>query len=178
MSRKPKHTPQNDFGTDKDDYLVAPVGTLRPEDIPRRKPKHPRNHGRPWSEDDIQFLLAGDAQGMDAEDQANMLRTLKITKDEALRKYWRRSGSEIQMQTIDGHCIFYDAGCRVHAGRPKKCREWPLVKAIITDKINLETIRSSCPGMCSTVTYTEICQYIGRDAGQKDMPPVITTKGD
>ena len=97
---------------------------------------------------------------LDSEDQANMLRILNITRDEALRKFWRRSGSEIQMQTTDGHCIFYNDGCSVHEGRPKKCLEWPLVKAILTDGINLETIRSSCPGLNSTATYDEVCQFI------------------
>ena len=107
---------------------------------------------------------------LDSEDQANMLRILNITRDEALRKFWRRSGSEIQMQTIDGHCIFYNDGCSVHEGRPKKCREWPLVKAILTDGINLETIRSSCPGLNSAATYDEVCQYIEKGGCQNVEP--------
>ena len=97
---------------------------------------------------------------LDADDQAIMLELLKISEEEALQKFWRRSGSVIQMQILNGHCIFYDDGCTMHAGRPKKCREWPLVRAIVTDKINLETIRSFCCGLSSTASYEEICKEI------------------
>ncbi len=97
---------------------------------------------------------------LDAEDQVNMLDVLKISRTEALKRYWRETGSVVQMQIIDGHCVFYQNGCTVHAGRPKKCREWPLVKAIVTDEINLDTIRTSCPGISPQATYSEVRETI------------------
>lgn len=109
---------------------------------------------------------------LDAEDQVTMLEVLDISRTEAMERYWRETGSVIQMQTNDGHCVFYRNGCSIHAGRPKKCREWPLVKAIITDEINLDTIRSSCPGLSSKATYAEVretieCGYFVKDVASE-----------
>lgn len=97
---------------------------------------------------------------LDKGDQKNMLKVLKISRDEASKKYWRISDKEIQMKTVDGHCIFYQEGCTVHRGRPWRCREWPLVRAILIDKDNFETIRSSCPGIAKTASYQDICSLI------------------
>lgn len=97
---------------------------------------------------------------LSTEDQENMLEVLKISRTQALEKYWRVSGSEVQMKTVDGHCIFYDDGCLVHEGRPWRCRQWPLVPAILHDENNFVTIQSSCPGIANTVSYSEICDEV------------------
>jgi Fe-S-cluster containining protein len=97
---------------------------------------------------------------LDPDDQENMLEVLKISREVALEKYWKINGNEIQMNTIDGHCIFYDDGCSVHEGRPWRCRQWPLVPAILLDINNLETIGASCPGIEKTAPYSDICNKI------------------
>jgi len=89
-----------------------------------------------------------------------MLETLKISRNEAFKKYWRKSDNQVQMKTVEGHCIFYKDGCSVHSGRPWRCRQWPLVDAILTDKDNLNIIRSSCPGFAENASYEDICQLI------------------
>ena len=97
---------------------------------------------------------------LDEKDQERMLAALGISREDALRKYWRLSGSEIQMKTVDGHCVFYDNGCSIHMGRPWRCRQWPFVDAIITEQSNLEIIRNSCPGISKRASYQEICAHI------------------
>lgn len=89
-----------------------------------------------------------------------MLQVLNISREEALAKYWRQNGKVIQMKTIDGHCIFYDQGCTVHRGRPWRCREWPLVSAMVKDENNFEVIRNSCPGILPETSYKEVCQVV------------------
>lgn len=97
---------------------------------------------------------------LNLDDQRNMLETLDISREVALQKYWKVNGSEIQMNTIDGHCIFYNNGCQVHKGRPWRCRQWPLVPAIIKDINNFKTISASCPGINKTASYSDICKKI------------------
>ncbi len=110
------------------------------------------------------FCCQGESTvSLSVEDQKNMLDVLKISRKEAKEKFWRVNGSEIQMKTIDGHCVFYNEGCNIHEGRPWRCRQWPLVPAIICDKTNLVSIKSSCPGLVSTVSYAEICNEIEKN---------------
>ena len=94
------------------------------------------------------------------KDQITMLRKLKMSRAEAEKKFWRVSGNSVQMKIVHGHCIFYKDGCSIHEGRPFRCREWPLVKAILKDRINLSTIRNSCPGIKQDATYEAICEVI------------------
>ncbi len=97
------------------------------------------------------------------DDQSKMLEVLEVSREEALQRYWRETGVEIQMKTIDGHCVFYDEGCTVHRGRPWRCRQWPLVPAILYDEVNLGIIRSSCPGIVSDVSYRDICRVVKKE---------------
>lgn len=89
-----------------------------------------------------------------------MLHELNITKEQALDKYWRRSGNVVQMKVVEGHCIFFSDGCTVHKVRPKKCREWPLVQAMIVDKVNFESIKESCPALKDGCSYEDVVAEI------------------
>ena len=91
-----------------------------------------------------------------------MLHTLKISRDEAFARYWKLTDGVVQMRIKDGHCVFYDNGCTVHQGRPWRCRQWPLVPAILKDRVNLETIRKSCPGLQKDQTYEDVCAAVRR----------------
>ena len=97
-----------------------------------------------------------------------MLEYLGISREEAFADFWRGSKNQVQMQTVDGHCIFFDNGCTVHPGRPWRCRQWPLVPAILVDRNALESIRSSCPGLAKRATYTEVCDTVKQAA--KELP--------
>lgn len=101
---------------------------------------------------------------LDAEDQQRMLEYLEISREEAFARFWRGSENQVQMKTVDGHCIFFDNGCTVHPGRPWRCRQWPLVPAILVDRNTLESIRSSCPGFAKRATYTAVCDVVKQAA--------------
>lgn len=97
---------------------------------------------------------------LNEEDQQRMLTFLGISRQEAIKSYWRITDTQIQMKIVDGHCIFYKGGCTIHAGRPWRCRQWPFVDAIVTDRVNFDIIRSSCPGIGEDVSYDEVCSFI------------------
>jgi hypothetical protein len=97
---------------------------------------------------------------LNKDDQARMVTCLGKEAGEVRQKYWKVNGSLVQMKTVDGHCIFYDNGCTVHAGRPWRCAQWPLVPALLSDKVNFETIKESCPGINRELSYDQFCKIL------------------
>ena len=105
---------------------------------------------------------------LNQEDQTRMLEFLQISREEAMEKFWRISSGGVQMQVADGHCIFYtDAGCSVHPCRPWRCRQWPLIPAVLHDGGNLTTLRQSCPGIRSDASLEEFCQAVRRQERER-----------
>ena len=94
---------------------------------------------------------------LDEHDQERMIRALGLSREETARRYWRVTGSTVQMQVRDGHCIFFDdeRGCTVHEGRPWRCRQWPLHPSMLDDENNYRTISESCPGIRTDIDYAE-----------------------
>lgn len=99
---------------------------------------------------------------LDEHDQERMIRALGLSREETARRYWRVTGSTVQMQVRDGHCIFYDdtVGCTVHEGRPWRCRQWPLHPSMLDDENNYRTISESCPGIRTDIDYAEFCRIL------------------
>ena len=96
-------------------------------------------------------------------DQQNMLGFLKISETEAISKYWRLNNGVVQMKTVDGHCIFFNDGCIIHPARPWRCRQWPMVPAILYDRTNLLTIQESCPGLNKDADYESVCAMVRKE---------------
>ena len=99
---------------------------------------------------------------LDEHDQERMIRALGLSREETARRYWRVTGSTVQMQVRDGHCIFFDdeRGCTVHEGRPWRCRQWPLHPSMLDDENNYRTISESCPGIRTDIDYAEFCRFL------------------
>lgn len=97
---------------------------------------------------------------LDADDRRRMVAALGLSEDEVREKYWRVTGIVTQMKVVDGHCIFYQNGCTVHAGRPWRCGQWPLHPSLLTDENNFTTIKASCPGINQQISYQEFCRIL------------------
>lgn len=89
-----------------------------------------------------------------------MVDCLGLSEDEVRSRYWRITDGCVQMKTVDGHCIFYSEGCKVHSGRPWRCGQWPLHPSILDDEMNYRTISESCPGINTTLGYEEFCRIL------------------
>ncbi len=105
---------------------------------------------------------------LDDEDQERMIAALGMPREEVAEKYWRITGSCVQMKVVDGHCIFYKDGCSVHPGRPGRCRQWPLHEAILLDETNFNIIRESCPGIDQDVSYARFCELVKEYNSKKE----------
>lgn len=97
---------------------------------------------------------------LNEDDQQRMRESLGLSRSEISDRYWRITGSVVQMQVRDGHCIFYDNGCSAHDGRPWRCAEWPLHPSILDDENNYHTISASCPGINSELSYEKFCEIL------------------
>ena len=107
---------------------------------------------------------------LDDDDRQHMVCALNMSEKEVREKYWRTTGNVVQMKTIDGHCIFYDQGCKVHSGRPWRCVEWPLHPSILSDENNFLTISQSCPGINKTLSYHQFCVILQEILQGSDCP--------
>ncbi len=107
---------------------------------------------------------------LDDDDQRRMIEKLGMTREEVARRFWRISGTVVQMKIVDGHCIFYDndSGCTVHEGRPWRCGQWPLHPSILEDESNFTAISQSCPGIRKELGYDEFCRRLRRLLAQQE----------
>ena len=92
---------------------------------------------------------------LDENDRKRMAGHLGMDREEVARRYWRLTGNTTQMKTVDGHCIFYDGGCTIHAGKPWRCTQWPLHPSMLDSEENFRIIKASCPGINSELGYSE-----------------------
>jgi uncharacterized protein len=97
---------------------------------------------------------------LDEGDQRRMVEALGLSEEETRKKYWRVTGNIVQMKVVDGHCIFFDNGCTIYAGRPWRCAQWPMHPSLLTDATNFKTIKASCPGINQQISYEEFCRIL------------------
>ncbi len=99
-----------------------------------------------------------------------MQKCLALSREELIERYLRVTSGQIQMKIVDGHCIFYDKniGCKVHLGRPWRCRQWPLHPALLKDGSNFSIIAESCPGLQNDMQYEEFSHLLKEILVQKE----------
>lgn len=105
---------------------------------------------------------------LDKDDQERMCDTLGKSFEEVAHEFLRIRKGVVQMKVVDGHCIFFENGCKVHTGRPWRCGEWPLHPSILDDKNNFLTISESCPGINVDIGYEEFCNILRRILAEND----------
>ncbi|BBO72408.1 zinc/iron-chelating domain-containing protein [Desulfosarcina alkanivorans] len=75
-------------------------------------------------------------------------RYIGVSKDRLVASYTRKSGDKLLISQADtGYCIFWDKVCTIHPVKPKMCRQWPFIPAILADVGNWRAMAGSCPGM-------------------------------
>ncbi|MBW1892968.1 MAG: YkgJ family cysteine cluster protein [Deltaproteobacteria bacterium] len=77
---------------------------------------------------------------------------LKTDSEFFVEKYCQMSGTKpVLAQGENGYCIFWDQFCTIHPVKPRMCREWPFIKAVLVDIGNWEIMAGSCPGIRTDV---------------------------
>jgi len=78
-------------------------------------------------------------------------------------KYCRLSGSRhVIAQSDNGYCVFWDGLCRIHPVKPRMCRNWPFIAAVLEDVSNWRIMGASCPGIRTDIPDTVVYRTIAR----------------
>jgi hypothetical protein len=103
-----------------------------------------------------------------AKDIKTIARYLKIPVDTFLRQFCQVSGSKtILIQGDDRYCVFWDGLCGIHPVKPRMCRDWPFIPAVLTDPANWRMMASVCPGMRADMPDAAIQEGVARILGSR-----------
>jgi Fe-S-cluster containining protein len=82
------------------------------------------------------------------EEMAGLAAFLGLPQEELPRRYLINSPLGPQVATHNGACIFLvDNRCRVHPVKPRICREWPFLPALLKHADEFEAAKEACPGL-------------------------------
>ncbi len=63
-------------------------------------------------------------------------------------RYCQMSGRRpVLAQAPNGYCVFWKEICRIHPVKPRMCRRWPYIDAVLEDIQNWKIMGASCPGI-------------------------------
>ncbi len=63
-------------------------------------------------------------------------------------RYCQMSGRRpVLAQAANGYCVFWDKLCTIHPVKPRMCRRWPFIDAVLVDIQNWKSMGASCPGI-------------------------------
>ncbi|PID73393.1 MAG: zinc/iron-chelating domain-containing protein [Desulfobacterales bacterium] len=97
-----------------------------------------------------------------------------ISPKEFAECYLAPSGSgNVIRQKEDGYCVFHEnRRCGVHPVKPRMCRAWPFINAVIRDPVNWKIMAGSCPGIKADADMDLVLAIVSRMlAAEKGMPP-------
>ena len=78
-------------------------------------------------------------------------------------KYCQLSGSRyVLAQSDNGFCVFWDGLCRIHPVKPRMCRNWPYIAAVLEDVANWRIMGGSCPGIRTDLSDDIIRRTVAR----------------
>jgi Fe-S-cluster containining protein len=83
-------------------------------------------------------------------------------------QYCQLSGKRyVLAQAPNGYCVFWDALCRIHPVKPRMCRNWPYIQAVLKDVDNWHAMRNSCPGIRTDVPDEMVRNAVKRHMKQQ-----------
>lgn len=83
-------------------------------------------------------------------------------------RYCRLSGSRyVLAQSASGYCIFWETLCRIHPVKPRMCRNWPFIQAVLEDVDNWRVMADACPGMQTDCPDEVISRTVARRIAER-----------
>ena len=84
-------------------------------------------------------------------------------------RYCQMSGDRpVLSQAENGYCVFWDELCTIHPVKPRMCRRWPYIEAVLTDHQNWKSMGASCPGIRrdapEDIVQEQVAREIDKDA--------------
>lgn len=86
---------------------------------------------------------------------------LNAEPEHFIEKFCQISGGKpLIAQGDNGYCIFWDEVCTIHPVKPRMCKEWPFIKAVILDIENWHIMASLCPGIRTDIPMDIVQDYV------------------
>ena len=68
-----------------------------------------------------------------------------------------------QVAALNGACVFLEGGqCRVHPVKPRICRDWPFLPALLAHADEFEAAKEACPGIEPQTRHEDFLRGGGR----------------
>lgn len=86
---------------------------------------------------------------------------IKTDPSTFIADYCRMSGGKpILGQGTNGYCLFWNGLCLIHPVKPRMCRKWPFIKAVMMDNNNWYEMASFCPGMNKDIPISRLREFL------------------
>jgi len=93
-----------------------------------------------------------------AENQA-MAAHLSLSPEDFAARYLVATAMGLQLASKNGACILQQDGlCQVHPVKPRICREWPFLQALLNDADEFEAAKGACPGLAAEAGHEEFIE--------------------
>lgn len=60
----------------------------------------------------------------------------------------------------DGKCVFFSDNCSIHPVKPRMCREWPFIPAVLREPENWEYMANACEGIKTNADKIKLREFI------------------
>ncbi len=106
---------------------------------------------------------------LDADEIKRISKFLNIDREGFIKRYCIKRHNRYELKTTDSnYCIFLkERGnkqkvCSIHPVKPKMCKQWPFIPAIIGDEDEWNMVRDFCPGMNPESRFEEFVEQAKR----------------
>lgn len=124
-----------------------------------------------------------------SQEVERMAALLDLPVEEFCRRYVETSPLGPRLTVANGVCVFLMPGnlCRVHPVKPRICRQWPFLPALLAHPEELEYAKTACPGIDPDCTHEDFVNEAlgqGATAGNEELAsagfetPQAMRKGD
>jgi uncharacterized protein len=84
---------------------------------------------------------------------------LCLSAEDFAARYLVASPLGPQLATRDGACVMQEGSlCRVHPVKPRICRQWPFLPALLTHADEFEAVKEACPGIGADIGHADFVQ--------------------
>jgi Fe-S-cluster containining protein len=81
---------------------------------------------------------------------------LGLSPEDFAARYLVATAMGPQLASKNGACILQQDGlCQVHPVKPRICREWPFLQALLDDADEFEAAKGACPGLAAEAGHEE-----------------------
>jgi uncharacterized protein len=91
-----------------------------------------------------------------APEHQTMARYLGLSPEDFAARYLVATDMGPQLASKNGACALQEGGlCQVHPVKPRICREWPFLQALLGDADEFEAAKGACPGLAEDAAHEE-----------------------